>query len=750
MNTKTKIDAHKEILARLLATEGINVQHSHVDTAMFDLKNRTLFLPIWRRELSNDVYDLFIGHEVAHALWTSANEYKDALLSKKAPACYYNICEDARIERKIKIKYPGLKKNFFFGYKELNTSEHFGKGVEKRIPQMNLIDRINVYFKMGFFIDVPFADEEKDFLSRIDAAASFQTIRKIAEDIYEYSKDRQSETDTEGRELPGEETDGDRQFSDFDGEASDGDSDGNGDKKKGKGKKSNPANEGPGAPDDGKGKGSSKGSDDEDSDDENETKDSDVGGRDKHSRPHPGNFEDLDSETEKAGLESAKELVDKTADEWIYVRFGNYQYKHITEDFPEVYEYIKTEQKRIISDKGASEEILADLDMFVSSGKECLTDFKRDFAKSISHMAQTFEMKKRADEYRRQKESKTGILNPIKLHAYKYEDNIFKKNTTVAEGKNHGLIFFIDWSSSMASIINSTMKQLFCLTMFCKKVNIPFEVYAFSNNELCNGECNHPLDKINDTMDDRYVGVQGDFKLMNILSSRMCSREYNYAMEYLMSWSLATYTYWISEALTMSGTPLQGAIAVSENLIKDFQKKNRLQIVNAIYLTDGASAQDIGSFENGSVRGFGGSAFRSSGKNTIVVDDKTKKEYKMENSCNTQDWTELLIKILGDRVKCNIIGFNITSQAPGWVVNVTDKTNKEIRNKMRKDYFFGTTNTAYSDYYLVAPAGLNIKRTEINIKPGMTTRKMRSELIKQSASRKTNRILLDRFIEQII
>ena len=111
-----KKDTHKEILARLLASEGINVQHAHLETAMFDLKTRTLLLPIWREDLSNDVYDLLIGHEVGHALWTDAEKYKDAVLSKKAPACYYNIVEDARSEKKIKRKYPGLKKNFYIGY----------------------------------------------------------------------------------------------------------------------------------------------------------------------------------------------------------------------------------------------------------------------------------------------------------------------------------------------------------------------------------------------------------------------------------------------------------------------------------------------------------------------------------------------------------------------------------------------------------------------------------------------------------
>ena len=42
--------------------------------------------------------------------------------------------------------------------------------------------------------------------------------------------------------------------------------------------------------------------------------------------------------------------------------------------------------------------------------------------------------------------SKTGVLDCSKLHTYKYSEDIFKKVTTLHEGKNHGLVFLLDWS----------------------------------------------------------------------------------------------------------------------------------------------------------------------------------------------------------------------------------------------------------------------------------------------------------------
>ena len=66
-----------------------------------------------------------------------------------------------------------------------------------------------------------------------------------------------------------------------------------------------------------------------------------------------------------------------------------------------------------------------------------------------------------------------------KLHTYKYNEDLFKKVTTVPDGKNHGLIFILDWSGSMSDVLTDTIKQLYNLIWFCKKVNIPFEVYVF-------------------------------------------------------------------------------------------------------------------------------------------------------------------------------------------------------------------------------------------------------------------------------
>ena len=111
----------KGTLAKLLATENLTVEHIKCETASFDVKNRVLSLPLWIA--SESVYDMLVGHEVGHALYTPAEGWEGMT---DVPKSYVNILEDVRIEKAMKEKFPGLRKDFFAGYRELNDKYFFG------------------------------------------------------------------------------------------------------------------------------------------------------------------------------------------------------------------------------------------------------------------------------------------------------------------------------------------------------------------------------------------------------------------------------------------------------------------------------------------------------------------------------------------------------------------------------------------------------------------------------------------------
>ena len=47
-------------------------------------------------------------------------------------------------------------------------------------------------------------------------------------------------------------------------------------------------------------------------------------------------------------------------------------------------------------------------------------EFSSEQKSLISYLIKEFEMRKSADEHKRTREAKTGILNPNKLHAFKF------------------------------------------------------------------------------------------------------------------------------------------------------------------------------------------------------------------------------------------------------------------------------------------------------------------------------------------
>ena len=182
---------HQEIkgnLARLLATENLIVEHRKVATASFDVDRRVLTLPNWDKA-SSTVYDMLVGHEVGHALFTPNEDWRDVA---DCPKDFVNVIEDARIEKLMKRKYPGLRKSFAGGYKELNDADFFGIDGED-LNTFSLIDRINLHFKVGASAMIPFSIEEQVFVARTDVAETFEEVLQIAVDVYEFSKKENEE-----------------------------------------------------------------------------------------------------------------------------------------------------------------------------------------------------------------------------------------------------------------------------------------------------------------------------------------------------------------------------------------------------------------------------------------------------------------------------------------------------------------------------------------------------------------------------
>ena len=450
----------KGTLARLLATENLKIEHRKVDTACFDVENRVLVLPIWKAA-STDVYDMLVGHEVGHALYTPADEYD-------APRDFVNVLEDARIERMMKVTYPGLKHSFFKGYSELWENNFFGVK-NKDLTKISFIDRINLYFKGC--AQVEFSEYEQSIVDRAAVTKTFQDVIDLAREVYDYAEKTEAEKDKE-EELP------DMDF-DFDDESFEP-------------QQSNvvspQSQEREERPDLG----------DDDTEYEEDEVEEPIGG-------DAGDVDETRSVTDKAFKDNLEDMVDDDAKEWVYLNLPKVKLSDVVEPWEKIQEDLEYFfYGQAFQDERQQEKHNESLQYCLNKYE----DYKSSAQKSVTYLVKQFEMKKSADQYARASTAKTGVIDTNKLFSYKINEDIFKKVTVVPDGKNHGLVMLLDWSGSMQHTLMDTLKQTYNLIWFCKKVNIPFRVYAFQSG------FGREWGEFLDTQKNNDLAIQDDFRLL--------------------------------------------------------------------------------------------------------------------------------------------------------------------------------------------------------------------------------------------
>lgn len=405
----------QDILAKLLATENVTVIRSNVSTASFDIKNRVLTLPKWKK-LTPEIEEMLILHEVGHALYTTEDGYGIVYTEKRHLRGYSNIIEDVRIEKKMKERYPGSRKSFNSGYTQLNERDFFGVK-DRDLSDLLLIDRINLYYKVGYSAGIPFTPEEYVFVQKADKCITEQDVIDLAEEIYNYSKGKKLVEDEDEQEEKkkrrvkrGDFEDGDDEYDDYDYDMSD--------------------------------------EDDEDFEEDESEEDP-----------------QLDPET----MDNFDKSLDKHQDRDSRTYYVEPKFE-LTSDDPIV------SYKRILNQLYAHYE-----EEYITILKQRASTFKVESNNIVNYLVKEFEMRKSATAYKRSKISKLGQLDTRKLFAYKLKDDLFKQITTVQEGKKHGMIFLLDWSGSMMNCMEETVQQVINLAMFCQKIKIPYQVLAFSD-----------------------------------------------------------------------------------------------------------------------------------------------------------------------------------------------------------------------------------------------------------------------------
>ena len=807
MKDNKSLVEQKSLLAKLMAAENITVQHKKIPTAAFDVKNRVLYLPILKWKPGSSVYDLFCAHEVGHALWTPEEGWHSSISKKgKGFKSFLNVVEDARIEKKIKRKFAGARKSMIDGYGALMDNDFFGlRKMGVIANDLGLIDRINLYTKAGTDYGIEFSDEEREWVEKIMRTETFEDVLEVTEGLYEYCKENESETDNsygdfsdeyewsdEDEESEGsEDSDGSEEMEEFEidmagDESAESDSEEDGVSGSGSnGEKSEDSDDSDSglnsfekevqeAMDKMREERESKSGDssnDSSENSNNDPEDSDPSSGMEGGKGNAFDRKDMSSGPVSLTDENFRENEEEMADMSehvsvpIYLTFPKINTDSIIVDFKKI--------QKELSEYYESQENAAEY------GNVLLKKFKNANDKMVNYMAKEFEMKKAADIHRRAYSSKKGTLDMNKIHAYKYSENLFQQITNLPEGKNHGMVMFIDWSGSMHAYMKDTIEQLVNLTMFCSKVQIPFEVYAFSDhyrdwedkdNEKIGREFERkPYDhtaignKIADYKKNNIV-VSNSFRLMNLFSSRMKNRELNNAYQNLLMiadgyenrynyYYSSDYRYYgMPNNFSLGGTPLNDTIVVAKSVIEEFKMKTRAQIVNAVFLTDGQSNQHNEYLDSDNVvRTFGG-------RNSIYIDDPATRMRVFPEEVNARNsrYTSLLLLALKRSLGINLLGFFLTSGSGrrniGNLSYVMSRyPTEEDYSMFRKEKFLIDSETAYDELYIINTKGLEIDEVDHmgSVEAGSSKAEIRRALKKNTKGKLQNRILLNAFIEKV-
>jgi hypothetical protein len=621
-----------------------------------------------------------------------------------------------------------------------------------------LIDRINLFFKKQ---DVEFSAEEQVWVDRVANTKTPEDVLDLAEELYKWMEENESETDNHdtGEDIGTPDPSGEK------GESK---------SPEGSGEENNEGND--------NGNNDSK-SDADESGSDVESKSGNGSGEDEIDETSKDNFKDSNPEggTQSSagsapvattdtgsGIDS---LRDKDAKDRVYGRIPDTSKL----DLVVSYEKLLSDFKKVIV-RNTSKEIdpcWTAHARYVESVLTQLDTMKKESKKTVAYMVKEFEMKKSADAYARAAVSKTGSLDMGKLHTYKYNDDVFKKVTTLPGATNHGMVMVLDWSGSMAENLEGTVSQLFNLIWFCRQTRIPFVVYAFSDQYGSHYDTRRSTNWENFKSGDIILRKM---KLLTLFSSNMNIKEEMEMMHNCLmvskQWSFSEYQnvgnpIRFPRELNLGGTPLNEAIIAMMDIVPKFKADTGVQKVNTIFLTDGAATSLEGVYTYKLNRETGEHSKDATScnqywndKSFMITDPKTNKTYEVSNKYAVA--TDTFLEILKNRVDgMNVVGFFIAGKGKSGKVDkrtliglLREDSYEQIMEKVKfinKEKYLAISQAGYDEYYIL-PGG-NSLMTENDVLGdeliGASKSKLKAAFGKSMAGKISSRQLLNKFVKLV-
>jgi hypothetical protein len=580
------------------------------------------------------------------------------------------------------------------------------------------MDRLNVSSKGRGYIPVEFSNEESPLVKEAMAVETWDDVIKVCKKFYDFieeNKEEEEETD-----MPMEKSDGEGEPEESSGESSE--------------------------------------SGDEPSDDESEGEgdtegesDSEKGDSEKEER-EPGH----ETYTEDTFRENEEELLEKKEDRYE----DEAKQSTFSSGISDVnlnkilYSYKDANEMRMIHMEELREGELEYTPYTSVPCKDDWTETKASFKSQASLIAKDFERKKAAYEYSRATTAKTGKLDPLKMHSYKYSEDIFLTTTQLAQAKSHGIMLFLDLSGSMCDIIEDVVAQAITIAMFCRQVNIPFDAYSFTTGAYWRsyGEGMREIKNGPSEMETENV------KIVEMFSSKMNKKTFEeaaftmFAIGKAHSYSRATSYHVSSNTLhaidQMGSTPLIQTVFLAARLTKAFTKKHAIQNTNIMFLTDGCpDGIRIEEDKDANVK--------THAHNKMINFDG-----KMLEGSNARDIYEKALGRLRELTSATLMGFHLASDASTFGSGLygvdTDKNGRYVEfsdtiKAWRKEGFSEWKKSkGYDNYFIIKiNKSSRFDSDEFTPKKAETIGDLKREFKKFNKTKKGNKQLVARITDAV-
>jgi hypothetical protein len=249
------------------------------------------------------------------------------------------------------------------------------------------------------------------------------------------------------------------------------------------------------------------------------------------------------------------------------------------------------------------------------------------------------------------------------------------------------------------------------------------------------------------------LAPEQSFRLMNIFTHKTNVAELDQQMKHIWAscYAFQKGSGYYPSHLELSGSPIGDTMLALNAIIPQFQRNNKLQKVNVVFLTDGEGYVNTSTVDKNRMDGESYVGFRKF-YSTTLRDRKTGRVYESFDYGNFPVYSKVLLTSLKDRFPTvNLINFRITPARDfrtchSWYgKNYNYDTAKAI---LKKNHFITFYGTGFDQFHVLPSTSLS-QDEQFVVPEDASKAQIKTAFVKMLGKKKTNKKLLSSFVDVI-